>query len=115
MSSANKKELLKILLVHILFFAIGTYFVGYKFYLLYWLFPYFTVFQMITWFIELAEHYPVIAYAKSNIEISRNRFSHFIEHFFYWNARRKLPPYSSFISCYSILELRKSSSYFNAR
>lgn len=49
-----------------------------------------------------------IGYAKSNIEISRNRFSHFMEHFFYWNARRKLPPYSSFISCYSILELKKA-------
>lgn len=31
MSSANKKELLKILLVHILFFEIGTCFIGYKF------------------------------------------------------------------------------------
>lgn len=82
MSNANKKELLKILFVHLVFFILGTKLVGYKFYFLYWLLPYFTVFQMITWFIELAEHYPMIAYAKSNIEISRNRFSHFMEHFF---------------------------------
>lgn len=82
MSNANKKELLKILFVHLVFFVLGTKLVGYKFYFLYWLLPYFTVFQMITWFIELAEHYPMIAYAKSNIEISRNRFSHFMEHFF---------------------------------
>lgn len=82
MYSTNEKELLKILLVHILFFTVGTYFVGYKFYLLYWILPYLTSFQIITWFIELAEHYPMIVYAKSNIEISRNRFSNFIEHFF---------------------------------
>ena len=73
---------IKYLLVHILFFTVGTYFVGYKFYLLYWILPYLTLFQIITWFIELAEHYPMIVYAKSNIEISRNRFSNFIEHFF---------------------------------
>lgn len=81
-SDISKKELFKILITHSVFFATGSFLVGWKFYLLYWLLPYLTVFQTITWFIELAEHYPMIAYAESNIEISRNRFSHFIEHFF---------------------------------
>lgn len=31
-----------------------------------------------------------IAYAKSNIEISRNRFSHFIEHFFLLEYTEKI-------------------------
>lgn len=70
------------LLVHIVLIAVGTVLVGYKFYLLCWILPYFTTFQVITWFIEPAEHYPMIAYGKNNIEVSRNRFSHFVEHFF---------------------------------
>ena len=34
---------------------------------------------MITWFIELSEHYPMIQTAKNNLEASRNKFSHAIE------------------------------------
>lgn len=75
-------ELLKILITQIVFFLIGFYFLGLKFYFLYWLLPYFTVFQAVTWFIELSEHYPMVATAKDNVNASRNRFSHPIEAFF---------------------------------
>jgi len=55
---------------------------GAKGYFLYWLLPYLTTFQALTWYIELAEHYPMIAEAKTDLEATRNRFSHPIEHFF---------------------------------
>ena len=82
MVCSNKNELIKIMLVHLVFFTIGTFLIGYKFYFLYWLLPYLTTFQVVTWFIELAEHYPMISYAKNNLYASRNRFSHVVEHFF---------------------------------
>lgn len=81
-SDITGTELFKLLLSQLILFVIGTYFVGYKFYVIYWLLPYLTAFQMITWFIELSEHYPMIQTAKNNLEVSRNRFSHAIEHFF---------------------------------
>ncbi|WP_185081121.1 fatty acid desaturase, partial [Neisseria meningitidis] len=81
-SDITRTELFKLLLSQLILFVIGTYFVGYKFYVIYWLLPYLTAFQMITWFIELSEHYPMIQTAKNNLEASRNRFSHAIEHFF---------------------------------
>ncbi|CAI8971816.1 hypothetical protein EMIT043CA1_60373 [Pseudomonas brassicacearum] len=31
-----------------------------------------------TWFIELAEHYPLLAEAKSYLQATRNRFSHLL-------------------------------------
>jgi fatty acid desaturase len=61
--------------------TVGTLCAGSKFFLLYWLLPYLTVFQAITWFIELSEHFPMVKYAKKDIEATRNRFSHAIEHF----------------------------------
>jgi len=55
---------------------------GLKGYFIYWLLPYCTVFQSLTWFIELSKHYPMIKKATKDIQASRNRFSHPIEHFF---------------------------------
>lgn len=48
--------------------------------ILFWLIPYLTVFQIISWFIELTEHYPLM---NNNLDLymSRNRNSHFIEKF----------------------------------
>lgn len=79
---STKRELLAIIASQALLFAVGSYFVGYHFYILYWLIPYFTTFQTITWFIEIAEHYPMINSATTNLEASRNRFSNPIEGFF---------------------------------
>ncbi|EOQ60977.1 hypothetical protein F935_03315 [Acinetobacter calcoaceticus ANC 3811] len=81
MSASTKIEFIKMLFINFTFISIGSYFFGYKFYFLYWLLPYLTTFQLITWFIELAEHYPMIKSARVNISASRNRFSHPIEHF----------------------------------
>lgn len=76
---AKAKELAVLLVSHSVLAAVGTYFAGAKFYFLYWLLPYLTVFQAITWFIELAEHYPIVANAQSNLYATRNRFSHPVE------------------------------------
>jgi fatty acid desaturase len=79
---AKASEVITMFASHLVLALIGTYFVGAKFYFLYWLLPYLTFFQAITWFIELAEHYPIVADAKSNLHATRNRFGHPVEHFF---------------------------------
>lgn len=63
---------------------LGTlfYFGVLNYFLLYWLVPYFTSFMVIGWFIELAEHYPLVLTNKKTIYMTRNRFSHWIEAFF---------------------------------
>jgi fatty acid desaturase len=64
------------------FIAIGTYLTNWTFFFLYWLVPYLTVFQTLTWFIEVSEHYPLVAGATVDIDATHNRFSHPIEGFF---------------------------------
>ena len=48
---------------------------------LFWIVPYFTTFQIITWFIELAEHTPLLKHSDHNLYLSRNRKSRGIEWF----------------------------------
>lgn len=74
-------ELITITTTHCMLAAAGSYFFGLELYVLYWLVPYLTVFQAITWFIELAEHYPIVKDAKYSLYATRNRFSHPLEHF----------------------------------
>lgn len=50
--------------------------------LLFWLIPYLTVFQMLGWFIELSEHYPLLGNNNTDLYLSRNRFSPWYEAFF---------------------------------
>lgn len=49
---------------------------------LFWLVPYLTAFPVINWFIELSEHYPLMGDAKSDLYMSRNRWSGPIAKFF---------------------------------
>ncbi|MEK7991601.1 MAG: guanitoxin biosynthesis L-arginine gamma (S) hydroxylase [Thiotrichaceae bacterium] len=49
--------------------------------LLFWIVPYLTTFQIIGWFIELSEHYPLMG-NNTNLYMSRNRHSHPVEQFF---------------------------------
>lgn len=78
----SKGELFSVLVCQSLLALCLTLLLGAKGYLLYWLLPYLTTFQALTWFIELAEHYPMIAKAEDDLQATRNRFSHPIEHFF---------------------------------
>jgi fatty acid desaturase len=66
----------------IVFNSVGSYFVGWYFFFMYWAIPYLTTFQIITWFIELSEHYPLVCTAKTDLYATRNRFSHPVEAFF---------------------------------
>jgi len=78
----SKDELLSILVCQCLIALCLAMAIGIKGYFLYWLLPYLTAFQTLTWFIELSEHYPMIAEVTTDIQATRNRFSHAVEHFF---------------------------------
>lgn len=59
------------------------YWLGLLFYLmLFWFIPLFFIFPIIGWFIEMAEHYPIIAISTKELNMTWNRFSHPIERFF---------------------------------
>lgn len=47
----------------------------------YWIVPFLSAYQVIGWYIELAEHAPLMEQGK-DIHMSRNRNSHWIEHMF---------------------------------
>jgi fatty acid desaturase len=49
--------------------------------IIFWLIPYLTTFQIIGWFIELSEHYPLMK-NDCNLYMTRNRNSHWLETFF---------------------------------
>lgn len=76
------RELISIIISQLVVATIFMWFDGVGGYFLYWLLPYFTVFQALTWFIEFSEHYPMIENANIDLEASRNRFSHPVEQFF---------------------------------
>lgn len=82
LNSAHKSEFAKMILVLAIFIGLGGASVGWEFFFMYWLIPYLTTFQVITWFIELAEHYPLVRDAKIDLYATRNRFSHPVEAFF---------------------------------
>lgn len=70
-----------------LLFWIATYSLLFRFqlfhlFLLYWIIPYLTVFVIIGHFIEIAEHFPLVGNSDHPIEMTRNRFSHWLEAFF---------------------------------
>ncbi|MBW4507551.1 MAG: fatty acid desaturase family protein [Scytonematopsis contorta HA4267-MV1] len=50
--------------------------------ILFWLVPYLTTFQIIGWFIELSEHYPLVQRFDTDLYMTRNRNSHWLESFF---------------------------------
>lgn len=81
LSEASRIEIFPMMLSLAIFATIGGLCFGLESFLIYWLIPYLTTFQMFTWFIELAEHYPMVRSAREDIGATRNRFSHAIEHF----------------------------------
>jgi fatty acid desaturase len=52
------------------------------YYVLFWLIPLFIFFPIIGWFIEVAEHYPLVNDNDVDIYMTRNRFSHTVEALF---------------------------------
>ncbi|MDW9256310.1 fatty acid desaturase family protein [Burkholderia thailandensis] len=51
-------------------------------YVVFWIVPIITTFQVIGWFSEISEHYPVIRTTRSTLTITRNRFPVLIERAF---------------------------------
>ena len=81
LSMPARGELFGILVCHLLLGAMFTCAAGGYAYILYWLIPYLTTFQTLTWFIELSEHYPMVRDAPNSICATRNRFGGSVEHF----------------------------------
>lgn len=50
---------------------------------LFWLIPIVTTSAIIGWFNELSEHYPLVGKYNTDIHMTRNRFSHWLEHFIF--------------------------------
>jgi fatty acid desaturase len=55
----------------------------FKYFILFWLVPFFTVFPIIGWFIDLVEHYPLVGENNIDLYMTRNRFGNFIEDFIF--------------------------------
>lgn len=78
----SKRELAALFLMQIAIFSILFITTGPFGYLMYWLVPFLTTFQIIGWFSEISEHYPMIKTATINLEVTRNRFPSFAERCF---------------------------------
>lgn len=76
------KEAIQFLFFWIVILSFLFIFDIFHLFLLYWIIPYLTIFVMIGHFIEIAEHFPLIGHSNHPLEMSRNRFSHWIEAFF---------------------------------
>lgn len=60
-----------------LYFKVGIYL------LLLWFVPLITTSAIVGWFNELAEHYPLVGRYQDDLHMTRNRFSHWLEHFIF--------------------------------
>ncbi|MGE6632149.1 guanitoxin biosynthesis L-arginine gamma (S) hydroxylase [Bacillus sp. NPDC077027] len=76
------KHYAQMIMMWLIISAVLLYFHLFLYVILYWIIPYFTAFMVIGWFIEIAEHYPLVLDNKKSIQMTRNRFSHWIEAFF---------------------------------
>lgn len=76
----NKKEISMLLGYWAFIIGIFIYFDIFSYLLLFWVIPYITTFNIIGWYIELSEHYPLMQ-GDNTLFMTRNRFSHPIEHF----------------------------------
>ncbi|WP_189524990.1 guanitoxin biosynthesis L-arginine gamma (S) hydroxylase [Nostoc sp. 'Peltigera membranacea cyanobiont' 232] len=71
-----------LMLAYVTSIVAGATFLGLgKVLLLFWVVPYLTTFQIIGWFIELNEHFPLMQ-NDCNLYMARNRHSHWLESFF---------------------------------
>jgi len=80
---SNKVESIFMCSLWCIFTGIFIYFGLLKYLILFWFVPLLLVFPVIGWFIEIAEHYPLIADAKLDLYASRNRNSNIIECFLF--------------------------------
>ncbi|MGB3639414.1 MAG: fatty acid desaturase family protein [Rivularia sp. (in: cyanobacteria)] len=78
----NKLAEKVLMLVYVTSIVAGAIFLGLgKVILLFWVVPFLTTFQIIGWFIEMCEHFPLMQ-NDCNLYMARNRHSHWLELFF---------------------------------
>lgn len=71
-----------LMLTYVALLVTGTILLGWgKLVLLFWVIPFLTTFQIMGWFIELCEHFPLMQ-NDCNLYMARNRHSHWLESFF---------------------------------
>ncbi len=80
--SIDRRTLTELVVAQLAIFALFSVTVGPVGYILYWFIPLITTFQVIGWFTEISEHYPLIRTARSTLTITRNRFPHAVERAF---------------------------------
>src|SRR4051812_763967 len=68
----NPSQGLKLLAVHTVLLLVFSYFVGPWAYVLFWLVPYFTVFQVIGWLSEVSEHFAMFGLYQEEVQLTRN-------------------------------------------
>lgn len=78
----RRHEALGFALTHAALAAVLTAAAGWSGYLLFWLLPFLTTFQVIGWLSEMAEHYPMIQRGGCNMDMTRNRFPAWWERLF---------------------------------
>lgn len=81
LDKSNRKELVGTIAYLGILTAIFTSLGWGQYIILFWVVPYLTTFQIIGWFIELGEHYPLMN-NKINLYMTRNRHGHWLEKLF---------------------------------
>lgn len=80
--SAGRKESMIVLAYLLTIVGTSIWFGFWDELILFWLVPYITVFQVLGYFIEVSEHYPLVGNNTVDLYMSRNRFSPWYEAFF---------------------------------
>jgi fatty acid desaturase len=80
LNNENKKETVILISFWITLISLSVMGGFFDLLLLFWIIPYLTIFQIIGWFIELAEHFPLMENSYS-LHMSRNRHSRGVEKF----------------------------------
>jgi len=80
LDTKNKKETVILLSFWIILISLSIIGGFFDLLLIFWIIPYLTIFQIIGWFIELAEHFPLMENSYS-LHMSRNRHSRGVEKF----------------------------------
>lgn len=77
----DRRNCLETIVMIVYLGVIASLFIGFgwgKYLFLFWIIPYLTTFQIISWFIEMSEHYPLMS-NQINLYMSRNRHSQWLE------------------------------------
>ena len=80
LNNENKKETVILISFWVILISVSIMGGFFDLLLLFWIIPYLTIFQIVGWFIELAEHFPLME-NRYSLHMSRNRHSRSVEKF----------------------------------